>query len=66
MACAGVGRDACVDDVGVGDQHHRAVPDAETLLGKDLADLKTRFTRIKSRSAGIRKILFVLYVRFCG
>jgi len=38
MARAGVGRDACADDVGVGDQHHRAVSDAEALLDKDLQD----------------------------
>ena len=34
MARAGVGSDARVDDVGVGDQHHRAVPDAQEVLDR--------------------------------
>jgi len=37
MARAGVGGDARVDDVGVGDQHQRAVPDAEEVLRQDFA-----------------------------
>ena len=40
MARAGVGGDAGVDDFGVGDQHHRAVPDAEEVL-----DMIFRITR---------------------
>jgi hypothetical protein len=38
MARAGVGRDIGVDDAGVGDQHHRAVPDAEEILDTDDTD----------------------------
>ena len=56
VARAGVGGDARVDDVGVGDQHHRAILDAKEILTTDLTDLQT--INADSPKIEVRKLEF--------